>query len=309
MRHLRTLGLISDIARSGSIRRTAERQHITASALTRQVQEFEQALGTTIFERLPHGMRLTTAGELLVRHARAHLADFDRLRGQIEDLSGVRRGHVAIACSQAFADNVMPDEIHAYRQQHPGVDFTVHVRDHAHAVAALVAYDADIALILQPPPAPELALLYECRQPLCALMGEGHALAGAGPLRLRDCLRYPLAMPGRSLAIRHALDVAILRAGLPIRVAVESDSLEFLRNYLRREGVVSFQVPSGIPADRIGICVRPLDGRDLAPMQLVLGQLRSRNLSVAAAKFANQIAGNLDARNPPDPNSWRSQGA
>jgi DNA-binding transcriptional LysR family regulator len=241
-------------------------------------------------------MRLNTAGELVVLHARAQIADSDRLRSQLEDLAGVRRGHVAIACSQAFADNVMPDEIHAYRIQHPGVDFTVHVRDHAHAVAALIDFDADIALVLQPPPAPELRLLYECRQPLCALMRQGHTLAGDGPVRLRDCLVHPLAMPGRSLAIRHALDVAILRAGLPLRVAVESDSLEFLRNYLRREGVVSFQVPSGIPADRVGICVRPIDGRDLAPMQLVLGQLRSRSLSIAAAKFADQIASNLEQR-------------
>ena len=70
MRHLRTLGLISDVARSGSIRRTAERLNITPSALTRQIQDFEQELGTPIFERLPHGMRLNTAGELVVRHAR-----------------------------------------------------------------------------------------------------------------------------------------------------------------------------------------------------------------------------------------------
>ena len=295
MRHLRTLQLISDVARSGSIRRTAERLNITPSALTRQIQEFEQELGTAVFERLPHGMRPNAAGELVIRHARASLADFERVRSQIADLSGVRRGHVAIACSQAFADSVVPDEIRTYRARHPLVSFEVLVRDHLQAVDALLGYEADLALVLQPPPVPELRMLFECRQPICALMREDHPLAGQGQLRLRDCLAHPIALPGRSLSIRHVLDAAVVRLDLPVDVAVESESFEFLRNYLRREPVISFQVPSGVPAGR-AIRMRPVDGRDLAPMQVVLGQFRGRALSVAAAKFADQVASNLHQR-------------
>ena len=74
------------------------------------------------------------------------------LLSQLADLSGVRRGHVAVACSQAFADNVMPDEVEAYRARHPLVTFAVQVRDHADAVAALLSYEADLALVLEPPP-------------------------------------------------------------------------------------------------------------------------------------------------------------
>lgn len=302
MRHLRTLSLVADIARTGSVRRTAERLNITPSALTRKIQDFEWDLGTPVFERTAQGMRLTSAGELVVRHARDQLSDYERLRSQIADLSGVRRGHVAIACSQAFADNVMPDEIDAYRARHSLVSFTVLVRDHAHAVAALAAYEADLALILQPPPTPELQVLLRCEQPLCALMGAHHPLAEpvpgerGAPVRLRDCLRYPVALPDRSLAIRHLLDAATVRAGLSVNAAVESGSLEFLRNYVRREAVVSFQVPSGIPAGDGGLAARPIDRRDMPPTLVVLGQLRGRTLPIAAAKFADQISNSLHQR-------------
>lgn len=296
MKHLRTLAHIADVARSGSIRRTAEQLNITPSALSRQIQDFEAELGTPIFERTAQGMRLNSAGELVVRHVRDQLSDLERVRSQIADLSGVRRGQVAIACSQAFVDHVMPDEIEAYRALHPLVSFVVQVRDHAHAVAALVAYEAELALILQPPPTPELQVLLSGRQSLCALMGEGHPLAGPGPVRLRDCLRHPLAMPDRSLAIRHLLDAAIARAALPVTVVVESGSLELLRNYVRREHVVSFQIPSGIPAAPAGLVARELDGRDLAPAQVVLGHLRGRRLSVASAKFVDQVSRNLHQR-------------
>ena len=99
MKHLRSLTAVAEVARSGSIRRAAERLNITPSALTRQIQDIEYELGTPIFERLAQGMRLNAAGELLARHIRDQAADLDSVRSQIADLSCVRRGQVALACS------------------------------------------------------------------------------------------------------------------------------------------------------------------------------------------------------------------
>lgn len=296
MKHLRVLTYVSEVARNGSVRRAAERLHITPSALTRQIQDLEYELGTPIFERSAQGMRLNAAGELLVRHIRDQVSDLDRVRSHIADLSGVRRGHVALACSQAFVNHVVPDEVEAYRAQFPEVTFTVQVRDHVQAVVALAQFEADLALVLQPPPSADLQVLFSCRQTLCVLMRAGHALAReAGPVRLRDCLMHPMALPDRSLAIRHHLDEALARKGTPVRPAIESSSLEFLRNLVLREDAVSLQVPSGIPDDP-RLCRRPIDARDLDPMTLILGQLRGRNLSVAAAKFADRFANSLNRR-------------
>ena len=60
-----------------------------------------------------------------------------------------------------------------------------------------------------------------------------------------------------------------------------------------RENLVSLQVAIGIPDDD-RLCARPIDERDLAPMTMVLAQLRGRLLSVAAGKFAEQLAVRLD---------------
>jgi DNA-binding transcriptional LysR family regulator len=293
MKHLRTLGFIADVAQSGSIRRTAERLNITPSALTRQIQEFEGQLGTPIFERLPQGMRLNSAGELVVQHVRTQAADFERVRSQIAALQGVRRGHVSIGCSQAFLHDELPDEIRAYREMHPLVGFTVLARDHAHAIRALIAYEVELVLVLAPPPAQELRPILAFRLPLCAMMAADHPLAGPGPVRLRDCLRYKIAMPDRSLAVRHILDAALSRTSTSADVAVESGSLEFLRTYVQREQVISFQVTSGIPAQETGLHAREVDRRDVAAMQAVLGHLHGRTLSIAAAKFADQLAAKL----------------
>jgi DNA-binding transcriptional LysR family regulator len=295
VKHLRTLTYISDIARSGSIRRSAERLNVTPSALTRKIQDFEQEIGTPVFERLAQGMRLNAAGEMLVRHIRSQVADFERLRSQIADLAGLRRGHVAIASSQAFVDQVLPLEIAAYRRQFPYVTFAVEVRDHALGVASLAGFETELALLLAPPPAPEMRVLLSGRQPLCAMMRADHPLA-RGPknadLRLRDCFRHPVAMPDRSLAVRHLLDAALARKPQPADVRIESGSIEFLRNYVVAEHVVSFQIAVGIPPSAPGLLARPIDPRDITPIDVVLGQSRGRTLTVAAAKFVDQLSKN-----------------
>jgi DNA-binding transcriptional LysR family regulator len=294
MKHLRTLEYISSISRTGSIRRTAEQMNITPSALTRKIQDFEAELGAPVFERLPQGMRLNAAGELLVRHIRSQFADFERLRSQIADLTGVRRGHVAIACSQAFMDHLLPEEIAAYRRQFPLVSFGVQTRDHAQGIQSLVSFEADLALLVNPPAAAEMTVLMSGSYPLCAVMNRDHPLAGSDPVRLRECLQYPVAMPDRSLAIRHVLDAAFLRSQVAADVAIESGSIEFLRNFTLREQVISFHVALAGQLGE-GLCLRPLEPKDVPLLALVLGYARGRSLPIAASKFAEQLSRRLAA--------------
>ena len=88
MNHLRFLRYADEVARAGSIRQAAERLHVAPSAVNRRIQDIEEELGTPIFERLPRGMRLTTAGELFMRYVRGRAADLERVRSEIEELKG-----------------------------------------------------------------------------------------------------------------------------------------------------------------------------------------------------------------------------
>ncbi|MDR0281411.1 MAG: LysR family transcriptional regulator [Paucimonas sp.] len=293
MKHLHLYRCIADVARRGSIRKAAEHLHLTPSALTRKIQDFEEELGTAIFERLPQGMRLTDAGELLLRHIQNQGADFELLLTKISDLEGVRRGHVSLASAQAFVDSVLPEEIATFRLDHPKVSFSVEGRDNLLGINALVNYEADLALLIDPPPAAELYELIVKKQPLCAVVSKDHPLASSEAVRLRECCDYTVAMPGQSLAIGSHLNEALVRRQLSFEVVVESDSLEFLRNFVTRELAITFLPLSSIPKtdDRIRAC--PISPLDLEPLRVVLAQLKGRTLSTAARKFAEQLMSQL----------------
>lgn len=297
MRHLRLLRYVDEVARAGSIRKAAERLNLTASALNRRVQDIEEDLGTRIFERLPRGVRLNAAGELLIRHIRGQLAEMSRVRSQIEDLSGFRRGTVSIACSQALAYDLLPSAIAAYRAEFPLVEFQVKVRDHGDALRALADFEVDLALVFRPSLMPEFQVLASAEQRVVAIMSAEHPLASKPALRLRDCAAHPLALPERSYGGRQLLEEATARSSFRFEPVVESNSFEFLRNYVRFERAITFQIEVGAPAslkERHGLVARPIDPRDMASARLAMGQLRGRALPVAAAKFAEQLGRRLE---------------
>lgn len=296
MRHLLTLDLIEAVAHAGSIRRAAEDMNITSSALNRRVQAFEEEFGTPLFERLPHGVRLNPAGELLLQHIRAQRADLARVRGQVADLSGQRRGHVSIACSQALIPFFLPAQIAAYRAQHPGVDFTVRVRDRSAAERDLSDFAVDLALVFEPVYMADFDILHSAPQPVHAVMAADHPLADKPMLRLRECLDWPHAVPAEQYGVRHLLDLALRSTSRRLRPVVVSDSFEFLRRYVLHEQVVSFQVPIGMTgAAGLGLASRPLPEKDISSGHLLLGQLRGRTLPVASARFAQQLTEALAA--------------
>lgn len=291
MHHLTPLHYIDAIVRAGSIRTAAETLAITSTALNRRVLALEEELGVPIFERLPRGVRLSTAGELLIHHIRSTSSDFERLKSRIADLASERRGHVAIACSQALLPYFLPEQIAIYRAQHPLVTFSVFLRDRAAAEQALVDHAVDIALVFEPVRLSEFQVLASARQPVCAVMRPDHPLAALPMIRLSACAPYPVAMPTASYGVRHLLDLAFRRSSVELRPVIESDSFEFLRRYPAHEAMVSFQIPIGLPVDggADGIVSRRLDKRDVPEGLLHLGQLRGRTLPVAAAKFAGQL--------------------
>jgi DNA-binding transcriptional LysR family regulator len=289
MRHLRFLRYVDEVARAGSIRKAAEQLHVTASAVNRRVMDLEEELGAPLFERRPRGVRLTAAGELFVRYIREQTGDVERMKSQIEDLKGLRRGTVRIACSQALALDFLPREIAAYRAKFPAVAFDVKVFDHERAMAALAAFDVDLVLVFRPPFLANFQPLMSLQQRLVALMAADHPLAARKKIRLSDCVGFSVALAERSLGGRQLLAEVLARSNLRFDVAAESNSFEFLRGMVLRDKVISFQIEIGA-VESEGLVVRQIDDRDVPRADLVLGQLRGRNLPVPSAKFAEQLA-------------------
>lgn len=303
MNHLRLLRYVDEVARVGSIRQAAERLHVAPSAVNRRIQDIEDELGTPVFERLPRGMRLTAAGELFVRYIRGRAADLARVRSEIEELQGLRRGSVRLVASQALAPRFLPTVIRDFRASHPLVGFDVHIGDHVQAAAELRSLQTDLALVFNLAPEADIARTSVVEQKLMAIMHGAHPLArrGASTLRMRDCADYPVVLPNRDTGGRQLLERFLARSSIKLEAMVESNSFEFLRGCLDDRQTISFQMAIGAPADDRDIVARDIEDRGFPKGELVLASLRGRQLPVIAyafAEFLGKRLGELGASRP-----------
>ena len=295
MNHLRFLNYVDEVARVGSIRQAADRLHIAPSAVNRRILDLEEELGTPLFERLPRGVRLTSAGELFVAYIRSRSAQLAQVRSEIEDLQGMRRGVVKLVASQALAPAFLPRAVAAFRSTHPLVGVEVLIRDHLQAMKSLRNFEADLALVFNLAPDADIEQIAEIEQKLVATMHRSHPLAGKRDLRLRDCVDYPLVLPVRDIGGRQLLDSFLARSSIKLRPIVESNSFEFMRGYLCHEQAVSFQIAIGAVTEHDGLVAREITDRGFPRGRLVLASLRGRQLPVIAHAFVNDLVDVLHA--------------
>lgn len=297
MKHLRILDYVDEVARAKSIRKAAETLNVTASAVNRRIADLEIELGAPLFERLPRGVRLTSAGEVFVNYLRKQNGEVERMKSHIEDLKGLRRGTIRVACSQALALEFLPKAIADFRKTHPLVEFDVKVVDHEYAMTALANFEVDLILVYRPPYMANFHPLITLEQRLVVLMAKDHPLAEKRKVRLRDCAAYPVALAERSIGGRQLLEDAVTRSGVKLKIAAESNSFEMLRGLVIHAGLISFQIRIGTmpEGNKLGIVARDIDDRDVPSANLVFGRLRDRNLPVATAVFAERVIASLKA--------------
>ncbi|MEM1317266.1 MAG: LysR family transcriptional regulator [Pseudomonadota bacterium] len=289
MRHQTTLKFIDAIARAGSIRRAAERMAITPSALNRRLLAVEEEIDAPLFERLATGVRLSAAGELFLAHARRQMADLERMRSQIEDMKGARRGHVSFGFDDSLVMEGFSEVIGRYRVGHPDVTFQIERVERDAVQEEIAGYRFDLAGIIQPEATSNITTLAVAPLVINAVVHPTHPLAGAKAVTFNDLMSHPLVLPPAG-SLRDLLEVAARRQDYDLRPVLQCE-LPFAGFSLQNEGAIAFSANTATRTEigLEGMVAIPLDRRDLAPPNLHLIQLRDRALSVPAGRFANMI--------------------
>ena len=298
MRHLQVLKYIEKISRTGSLRSAAEELSITPSALNRRILRVEAELGVEIFERHPSGLRPNIAGEIMLKHIRDQIADMERVKSRIADLSGMRAGHINIATTREVVQYFLPTLIKQHLVDFPAVTFGVNLHERGEAENSLIDHANDIAIVFEPMHLNALQIAYTGTQPVYCIMAAGHPLAEQARLKIYDCTRYPLLLPKRPEGIRLLLDATAERLGITLSPALESNSLDLLRLMSQNSESLSFSLAINLrpELEKDGLVAVPMDISGGVTGDLVAGYLRGRTLPVAAARFLETVNKALSTR-------------
>lgn len=109
------------VAQAGRFTRAAERLHVTQSALSVLIREFERSLGLRLFDRTTRTVRLTEAGQEFYPLAEKILADLEHAIANSLDLVARKRGRVVVAATPLIAAALLPPLIARFRDRFPEI--------------------------------------------------------------------------------------------------------------------------------------------------------------------------------------------
>lgn len=231
----RQLRYFCEIAEAGSFSAAAARLHIAQPALSRQIAALEKDLGVTVFQRGPGGVRLTSHGEILLRHADAMRVHAARAREEITAALGGQSGWVSFGTSPALGHLLFGAVAEAMVSRFPQMRISFVEGVSAGLVNALSDGTLDLALTSRPVYAPGIEFRELFAEPVYVVAGPGRAL----PARVRgwDDLRgLPLVVTNQQTSMASWVEELSGQtdAELDLRYRVESSqaALDIVRRGL-----------------------------------------------------------------------------
>ncbi len=289
--HAAVLRYFEAVAEDGSIRRASERLHISASAINRQILKLEDHLGVPLFERRPDGMRLTDAGQLVLRHARDTLHDFARLRGEIDSLRGTVSGEVTIGTLDSPAVHFLPEAVARFVALHPAVQVRVTACDPVEAMHSVSQGNADLGLTFSPTWRRGVTVLEDIACPMCVIMKPDHELASRSCVTLEECGAHRLIYQDPADTMQPFVGdemEAFKRAHRPVAV---SNIQGVVKRLLLRGVGISFYTRLGFSEELAAgsLVAVPLAGERLSELRLCLVAPSDRLPTVAGHAMANHL--------------------
>jgi DNA-binding transcriptional LysR family regulator len=275
MLDVRRLRVLRAVSQHGSFSAAAEALSYTQSAVSQQIAALEREAGVLLVQRNARGVRLTDAGQALVRHTEVILSRLADAEAELEAIAGLRSGRLRMAAFPSAGATIMPKAIGRFREQHPGVELTLQPAEPDEVHGLLKAGDCDIALTIDAPPVVEepdgIDLVHLLDDPMYVCLPASHPRASQARVRLEDLAgdSWILGSTGRcpdSVVFLRACQTA----GFDCRIAFHSD------DYLAIQGFVAAGVGLALIPDLGLITVR-----DDVVIRSLSGQVPYRRISAA----------------------------
>ena len=106
----------------GSFSKAAEQLLISQPAVSIQVRELEESMGSALLHRLRRGLQLTDTGEAVYSYTQRIFSLAEEMQNAVQDIQGLSAGKLTIGSSTTPGEYILPWAIGKFRQKYPGIE-------------------------------------------------------------------------------------------------------------------------------------------------------------------------------------------
>lgn len=250
---IKQLRYFKRVADAGSVSRAAAALSVAQPAVSRQIANLEEDLGTPLFFRNGRGVKLTDAGEQLYGHTTAILEAVRLAQQDVRDSMGVARGTILIGSMPSVVRIIAPPLLRFVETNHPALvlEFT---EGHSGYINEWLSNGLlDVAIIHDATRTQHFLTEPLVREELVAVNGAGDTR----PVRFAEIVQEPCILPRKNHGLRLLLERTAAQARVALNVRFEIDSIDGIVS-LVEEGQGVSVLPRAAVATNPRLAIRQL---------------------------------------------------
>ncbi|NTW98088.1 MAG: LysR family transcriptional regulator [Oscillochloris sp.] len=229
LRHLR---YFEAVARHSHVTRAAAELHIAQPALSKQISQLEHELGVALFDRVGRNVRLTEAGEALLPHARAVMAQVEAARAEMAERIGLRKGRATVGAPPTVGNQLLPQVLAAFNKRYAGIELRLHEAGVQTLLDLLETGLTDVAVVTLPVDDENLTVLPLFSEEMVIAVWRGHRLADRGEVTINELADEPWVLSPENYELREAALSVCERAGFTPRVVLDGGETDTLLRFV-----------------------------------------------------------------------------
>ncbi len=222
-----------EVARLGSVSRAAAALYVTQPTLTARLHSLEREIGTRLFVRTRHGMRLTEGGRAFLPHAERAVRALRDGRRAIEEAARGLTGQLLIAAAPAVSTYVLPSVLEAFVGRHPGVEVAVRT-GHSEEVQQMVLREEVQLGLGRALRHPDVELIAFLEEELVLVVAADHAFTERPAVTMAEVGEQQLIMFDRNSSYYEITHAAFYAAGVNMRGLMELDNIDAAKKMVER---------------------------------------------------------------------------
>lgn len=272
---------LETVIKCGSLTAAAEELGYTLSGISRSMKTLEEAEGIQLLHRGKKGIRPTRECEDILPYVQELLRASERLSQKTASVRGGEEGLIQIGTAYRHYYKWLTKVTSKFHELHPGVTFRIYTGTSTEFVTELEQHQIDFCLISEREG--EHGWIPFCKDPLVALLPEGHKLAKRKTFSAKaaETEAYIVTCPGLDIDGTRYLD----KHG--IKPNVQFSTMDIQATYAMAAAGMGVSITNQINSlpDYEGVC-----HRKLVPAESIeIGLAWEKNQSPAAAKFLEFI--------------------
>lgn len=240
---LRQLRYFVEVAEREHISEAAEHLHVAQSAISRQISNLEDELGTPLFERIGRNVKLTPIGKVFLEHTIVALKAIDFAAKQVEEYLDPQKGTIKVGFPTSLASYMLPTVISAFKREYPDVKFQLRQGSYKYLIDAVRNRELNLAFLGPLPPGDEIiqpTVLFG--ENISALLPANHPLSNQKSIKLIDLREEDFVLFPEGFILHKVAIDACKSVGFIPKVTSEGEDMDALK---------------GLVAAGIGVCLLP----------------------------------------------------